>query len=118
MPILDHRVVELAWRLPLAMKIRGAASKWILREVLYRHVPKTLVERPIHMLFREPHVLSAWLSQHRADFRIEGGRVKWLRNPIEVMAMTYYLLDLASPERAHVAACGLEIAEDGMELAL
>ena len=59
---------------------------------------ETLVERPIHMLFREPHVLSAWLSQHRADVRVEGGRVKWLRNPIEVLARTYYLLDLVAPD--------------------
>jgi acetyl/propionyl-CoA carboxylase alpha subunit len=57
---------------------------------------ETLVERPIHMLFQEPHLLSGWLSQHRADVLVEGGRVKWLRNPIEVLAMTYHLLDLVS----------------------
>lgn len=45
-PFLDHRVVELAWQLPLSAKIRGGQGKHILREVLYRHVPKTLVERP------------------------------------------------------------------------
>jgi asparagine synthase (glutamine-hydrolysing) len=45
-PLLDHRVVEFAWRLPLSLKIRGAASKWPLRQVLYRHVPRALVERP------------------------------------------------------------------------
>lgn len=45
-PMLDHRVVELAWRMPLEYKIRGGQGKWLLREVLYRHVPKELIERP------------------------------------------------------------------------
>ncbi len=45
-PFLDHRVVELAWRLPLHMKIRKGVSKWALRQVLYKHVPKELIERP------------------------------------------------------------------------
>lgn len=46
MPFLDHRVVELAWRLPLNMKIRGNTGKWALRRVLYKYVPKELIERP------------------------------------------------------------------------
>lgn len=45
-PLLDHRVVELAWRIPLDMKIRGGVGKWALKEVLYRHVPRELIERP------------------------------------------------------------------------
>jgi asparagine synthase (glutamine-hydrolysing) len=45
-PLLDHRVVELAWRLPLEMKLRQGQGKWLLRQVLYRHVPPELVERP------------------------------------------------------------------------
>jgi len=45
-PLLDHRVVELAWRMPLHMKIREGQGKWLLRQVLYRHVPRELVERP------------------------------------------------------------------------
>jgi asparagine synthase (glutamine-hydrolysing) len=45
-PILDHRVVELAWKLPLAMKYRNGTSKWILRRVLSKYVPDALIERP------------------------------------------------------------------------
>lgn len=45
-PMLDHRVIELAWRMPLDLKIRNNQGKWLLREVLYRYVPKDLIERP------------------------------------------------------------------------
>ena len=45
-PFLDHRVTELAWRLPMHMKIRGNEGKWALRQVLYKHVPRELIERP------------------------------------------------------------------------
>ncbi len=45
-PYLDHEVVEFAWRLPLSMKIRGREGKRILKKILYRHVPRILVDRP------------------------------------------------------------------------
>ncbi|MEW9581489.1 asparagine synthase (glutamine-hydrolyzing) [Paraburkholderia sp. DGU8] len=45
-PFLDHRVVEFAWRLPQSMKVRNGQTKWALRQVLYRHVPRELIERP------------------------------------------------------------------------
>ena len=57
-PLLDHRVVELCWRLPRDAKVRGNITKWILRQVLYRHVPAALVERP-KMGFGIP--LGEWL---------------------------------------------------------
>ena len=45
-PLLDHRVVEFAWRLPKSMRVRGGVGKWLLRRVLYRHVPPALIDRP------------------------------------------------------------------------
>ncbi|HKW75339.1 MAG TPA: asparagine synthase (glutamine-hydrolyzing) [Terriglobales bacterium] len=57
-PILDHHVVEFAWKLPLDYKIRNGVSKWALRQVLYQHVPQELFERP-KMGFAVP--LEHWL---------------------------------------------------------
>lgn len=57
-PFLDHRVIEFAASLPLDYKIRNGVGKWILREVLYKHVPKELIERP-KMGFSVP--LAGWL---------------------------------------------------------
>jgi asparagine synthase (glutamine-hydrolysing) len=57
-PLLDQRVVEFSWRLPRALKIRGGAGKWILRQALYRRVPASLVERP-KMGFSVP--IDRWL---------------------------------------------------------
>lgn len=45
-PFLDHRVSAVAWRLPLVSKIRGGTGKWALRQLLARHVPAELIERP------------------------------------------------------------------------
>ena len=45
-PLLDHRVVEFAWNTPTSMKIREGQGKWLLKQVLYRYVPKELMDRP------------------------------------------------------------------------
>ena len=57
-PLLDHRVLEFAWRLPHALRISGGSGKWLLRKVLDRYVPRALVERP-KMGFGVP--IDAWL---------------------------------------------------------
>ncbi|NHN26151.1 asparagine synthase (glutamine-hydrolyzing) [Flavobacterium jejuense] len=57
-PLLDHRVVDFALSLPMEYKLRNGVDKWVLREVLYKYVPKSLIERP-KMGFGVP--LASWL---------------------------------------------------------
>ncbi|HET9837185.1 MAG TPA: asparagine synthase (glutamine-hydrolyzing) [Candidatus Angelobacter sp.] len=64
-PILDHRVVEFAWRLPLKFKLRRGTTKWALRQILHRYVPAELVERP-KMGFAMP--VDVWLRGPLRDW--------------------------------------------------
>jgi asparagine synthase (glutamine-hydrolysing) len=73
-PFLDHRVAEIAARIPLSMKIRNGRGKHILRELLYRQAPRQLFERP------------------KAGFAIPVG--EWLRGPLKDWAE-----DLLEPRR-------------------
>ncbi len=58
LPLLSHNVVDLAWRIPVTMKVKGGVSKWVLRQVLYKYVPKEMIERP-KMGFSVP--IEKWL---------------------------------------------------------
>jgi asparagine synthase (glutamine-hydrolysing) len=73
-PFLDHRVAELAARIPLHMKVRGSAGKHILRRLLHREVPRELIERP------------------KAGFGIPVG--EWIKGPLRTWAE-----DLLDPAR-------------------
>jgi asparagine synthase (glutamine-hydrolysing) len=106
-PLLDHRVVEFAWRLPISFKLRDGQSKWLLRQVLYRYVPREMIERP-KAGFGIP--LDSWLRGPLRDwaeallderrlrdegfFRPEPIRQKWAQHLSGKASWQYHLWDV------------------------
>jgi asparagine synthase (glutamine-hydrolysing) len=64
-PLLDDMVIETAWRVPENMKLRDGHGKWLLKQLLYGHVPQSLVDRP-KMGFGVP--IDAWLREGVRDW--------------------------------------------------
>jgi asparagine synthase (glutamine-hydrolysing) len=89
-PFLDHRVIEFAWTLPLDMKIRSNEGKWLLRKVLDRYIPRSLIDRPkagfsvpIDSWLRGPlrdwaeNLLNAEILKEQGFFVVEPIKTKW-----------------------------------------
>jgi asparagine synthase (glutamine-hydrolysing) len=106
-PFLDHRIIEFAWSLPLEYKIRDGQSKWILRQILDKYVPRKLIERPkmgfgvpLDLWLRGP--LKEWaeslLDEKRLKdeniFKTEAVRMLWLEHLSGKRNWAYHLWDI------------------------
>jgi acetyl/propionyl-CoA carboxylase alpha subunit len=78
---------------------------------------RTLIGRPLGRILRQPHLLSAWLSSNKETFDIDDGRVVWRKNPLLVLADTYYLLHMDAgaklPAAHRIWEQDAQILEDG-----
>jgi asparagine synthase (glutamine-hydrolysing) len=114
-PLLDHRVVEFAWRLRPDHKVRDGKGKWLLRQVLYRHVEPALVDRP-KMGFSVPigdwlrGRLRAWAeellfarAESDAYLRLEKTRPGWerLQNGDDGEALAFWAVLMFESWRRH-----------------
>ncbi|WMS86193.1 asparagine synthase (glutamine-hydrolyzing) [Pleionea litopenaei] len=68
LPLLDKKLIEFAWTVPNHMKLKDGQSKWLLRQVLYKYVPKELIERP-KMGFSIP--IAQWLKSDLVELTSE-----------------------------------------------
>jgi len=106
-PFLNHKVFEFAWSLPLEYKLRGGTAKWCLKQVLYKHVPKSLIERPkmgfgvpIDVWLRGP--LKNWAEELLDESRLKDEgffesapiRKMWLEHQLGKRNWQYQLWDI------------------------
>jgi acetyl/propionyl-CoA carboxylase alpha subunit len=98
----EARSIDLEYAFQqIARRTTAAAAPEVLKQTrAVIDLKETLVERPIRRLFDEPHFLSAWLSMHQKDFVVRDGRVEWQRNPVEVLAQTYRLVNMETTQGA------------------
>ena len=97
-PFLDHRLVELAFRLPSDVKVRGGETKWVIKQVARRHLPEQVVSRP-KVGFRVP--LDAWF---RGELEVMSrdllqGSDSFVGNLLDSEAVGAILADHASGRR-------------------
>ncbi|WP_417830075.1 asparagine synthase (glutamine-hydrolyzing) [Thalassospira sp.] len=89
-PFIDHRVIEFGWRLPARLKMNGSVGKYALRQILYKYVPRELIDRPktgfgvpLAQWLRGP--LNEWMGDHLAnealysDFGLDRGQIEKIR---------------------------------------
>lgn len=81
LPLLDRQIVELSWRIPTNTKTLNDQTKWPLRELLYKHVPKSMIERP-KMGFSVP--LADWLRNELKSWSIDLLSSPRLENLVDV----------------------------------
>ncbi|WP_340266327.1 asparagine synthase (glutamine-hydrolyzing) [Sphingobium mellinum] len=124
-PLLDHRVFEFAWSLPQHLHVRGGSGKYLLRQLLYRHVPPALIDRPkqgfgvpLHSWLRGP--LKDWAAslldparlRQQGYFNPEPIQRKWQEHLSGTRNWQYQLWDIlmfqAWIEKADTPVAGTE----------